>query len=130
MSETMTNKRIPEIDILRGFAFIMMVFDHFCFDMGFVFRNIYTNPTLLKICNWCYGYIFSDAKMIINTFLCWAIFMLVSGISSTFSRNNLKRGIRLLIIATIFSIGTYIVTLFFKQTNPNINYTIYFGILQ
>lgn len=130
MNETITTKRIPEIDILRGFAFIMMVFDHFCFDMGFVFRNIYTNPTLLKICNWCYNYIFSDAKMIINTFFCWAIFMLVAGISSTLSRNNIKRGLRLLVIATIFSLGTYIVTLFFKQTNPNINYTIYFGILQ
>lgn len=130
MNETIATKRIPEIDLLRGFAFIMMVFDHFCFDMGFVFKNIYTNPTLLKICNWCYNYIFSDVKMIINTFLCWAIFMLVSGISSTFSRNNLKRGLRLLIIATIFSLGTYVATLFFKQTNPNINYTIYFGILQ
>ena len=130
MNETITTKRIPEIDILRGFAFIMMVFDHFCFDMGFVFRNIYTNPTLLKICNWCYNYIFSDAKMIINTILCWAIFMLVAGISSTLSRNNIKRGLRLLVIATIFSLGTFIVTLFLKQTNPNINYTIYFGILQ
>ena len=125
-----TNKRITEIDILRGFAFIMMVFDHFCFDMGFVFKNIYTNPTLLKICNWCYSYALSDTKAIVNTVFCWAIFMLVSGISSTFSKNNLKRGIRLLIIASIFSLGTYIVTLIFRQSNPGINFTIYFGILQ
>lgn len=130
MKNITTKQRIWEIDLLRGFAFIMMVFDHFCFDMGFVFRNIYTNPTLLKICNFCYNYIFSDIKAIINTIFCWAIFMFVSGISSTFSKSNLKRGIRLLIIGTIFSLGTYIVTLFFRQINPDINFTIYFGILQ
>lgn len=129
MNETITTKRIPEIDILRGFAFIMMVFDHFCFDMGWIFKSLYTNSFLLKVCSWCYNYSLSDDKKIINTFLCWAIFMFVSGISSTLSKNNLKRGIRLLIIATIFSLGTYIATLYFKQSNPNINYTVYFGIL-
>lgn len=131
MEETFNTakKRITEIDILRGFAFLMMAFDHFCFDMGFIFKNLYTNPTLLKICNFCYKYVTSDTKTIVNTLLCWAIFMFLSGISSTFTRSNLKRGLRLLIIATIFSIGTYIVTLFFKQNNPYINYTVYFGIL-
>ncbi len=126
----MDKKRIWEIDVLRGFAFIMMVYDHFCFDMGFIFRNIYTNSFLLKICDFCYNYIFSDTKKIVNSLLCWSIFMLVSGISSTFSKSNLKRGLKVLAIATIFSIGTYVVTLVFKQNNPNINFTIYFGILQ
>lgn len=123
-------ERILEIDILRGFAFLMMIFDHFCFDMGFIFRNIYTNPTLLKICNWSYNYIFSESKSIINTLFCWAIFMFVSGISSTLSKNNLKRGTKLLLIATIFSIGTFIVSIILKHFGYNMNITIYFGILQ
>lgn len=123
-------ERIWELDVLRGFAFIMMVFDHFCFDMGFIFRNIYTNSFLVNISSWCYKYTFSDAKNIINTIFCWAIFMFVSGISSTLSRNNLKRGLRLLGIATIFSIGTFIVTIVMKHFNYNMEITIYFGILQ
>lgn len=127
---TIHNKRIWEIDVLRGFAFLMMVFDHFCFDVGFIFRNIYTNPFLLKICNFGYNYVLSDTKKIINAVLCWSIFMLVSGISSTFSKSNFKRGLKLLVIASIFSIGTYIVTLIFKQNNPHVNFTVYFGILQ
>lgn len=123
-------ERIWEIDILRGFAFLMMIFDHFCFDMGFIFRNIYTNHTLLKICNWSYKYIFSESKNIINTIFCWAIFMFVSGICSTLSKNNLKRGTKLLIIATIFSIGTFIVSKVLNRFGYNMNITIYFGILQ
>ena len=130
MENISKKERIWEIDVLRGFAFLMMVFDHFCFDMGFIFRNIYTNPNLLKITDWCYKYIFSNTKSVINTIFCWAIFIFVSGISSTFSKNNLKRGTKLLVIATIFSIGTFIVNIVLKHYGFNMNITIYFGILQ
>ena len=118
MTNIQKKERIWEIDILRGFAFVMMIFDHFCFDMGFIFRNIYT------ICNWSYNYIFSESKSIINTIFCWAIFMFVSGISSTFSKNNLKRGTKLLIIASAFSIGTFIVNIILKHYGYNMNITI------
>ncbi len=120
-------KRIWEIDALRGFAFLMMAWDHFTYDMGFIFGELYTNEKLKAFCDWCYRYksnVNSNAQVYINFFLCWGLFMFLSGISATLSRNNLKRGIKVGIVALLFTFGTWCASLLGFG-----NFTVHFGIL-
>ena len=76
----MNTKRIEIIDALRGFSIILMVGHHILFDLVEFFGApewIYTNPVLDVV-----RYVFVS------------IFVLISGISSQFSRSNIKRGIK------------------------------------
>ena len=91
----MEKKRIQLIDGLRGLAVVMMVIHHFLFDLvefleapGFLFSN----PIVDSL-----HYIFAS------------LFILLSGISSRFSRSNVKRGIRVLLVAFAISVVTYII---------------------
>lgn len=102
-------KRIIELDILKGIAALMMVFDHLCFDLGFVFRNIYKNKLLINICNFCFKYELSINKKIINTIFCVWIFVFVAGITSTLSKSNLKRSLKFLIAALALSLGSHLI---------------------
>lgn len=125
-----SKKRIWEIDFLRGFAVLTMAFDHFCWDLGFVFRTIYTNPTLKKICSWAHDYILSDTKKIINFIFCVGIFAFVSGISSTLSRSNFKRGLKVLSIALALTVGSYLLGIIAEKLHFESmgNLVIYYGI--
>lgn len=83
--------RIWEIDFLRGIAFVCMVYDHTVYDINFIF-GIKTNFF------WGYGGIIGDFSAV--------TFMILCGISSTLSKNNLKRGIGVLASALALSAGT------------------------
>ena len=97
--------RIHTMDEIRGFAIICMVFFHAFYTMAFMF-GIGWGKTLLSF--------FAPAQMY---FACG--FIIISGISSRLSRSNLKRGLKLLLIAAVITL----VTLNFEGNE------IYFGIL-
>lgn len=97
--------RIWEIDFLRGIAIVLMVIFHLIYDLSdFYSYNI----------EYLSGFWYYEGK------LSAILFMLISGISCSFSRNNLKRG------AFVFSAGM-ILTLFTLITFPSMY--IRFGIL-
>ncbi|NLZ69716.1 MAG: DUF1624 domain-containing protein [Clostridiaceae bacterium] len=102
-------QRIVELDAARGFAVIMMILHHFIFDLRYVFD--------LPV------FAFQDSEWFICAlrapFL--ALFLMVSGISSNFSRSNLRRGIRLL----FFALSLTVITLLMH----NFMTPIYFNIL-
>lgn len=101
------NKRIVIIDTFRGLALVYMVFYHFVYDMAFLIES-----------DWgITAYEFHSQIAIFDT----ASFILLAGISSAFSRNNCKRGGKLLAIGMLFTLATAFV--FPGQA-------IYFGILQ
>ncbi|GAB4264318.1 heparan-alpha-glucosaminide N-acetyltransferase [Thermincola ferriacetica] len=77
-------KRIWELDFLRGIALILMIIFHFLYDLNEFFHYPVAYYT---------GVYYYIGKVSV------ILFMLISGISSSLSRNNLKRGLRLLIIA-------------------------------
>lgn len=93
MDEMTMKKRIWEIDFLRGIAIILMITFHVVFDL----RDIYNYPV-----NYMSGvfYYVGKASAI--------LFMLVSGISCSFSKNNVKRGLRIFAIAMGITVATYI----------------------
>lgn len=86
--------RVYIIDAVRGFFILWMIVYHFHVDMD-MFGILKTNI------------LYSDAVQIVQR--CGAaIFILTSGVSSRFSRNNLKRGIIMLAAGMAVTLATYI----------------------
>ncbi len=91
--------RIWEIDFLRGLAIILMVGYHLLYDLGdFVglkkflgFSTDLTTPAWLLAQNFFAG-----------------LFIILSGISTTFSRNNLRRFLKFLFVAILITGTTYV----------------------
>jgi len=105
-------KRIWEIDFLRGLSIILMVGYHLLFDLG-EFRGMdrfLGFSTDLSTIAWRTAQYFFAA-----------LFVVLSGISSTLSRSNRRRGLRLLAISFLVTAVTY----FFEPASA-----VYFGILQ
>lgn len=112
----MTNKikreRIWELDFLRGFAIIMMIFDHFMWDLTYLpgyFSNFYQLD--LPGFNWlnetAIWYWNSTLRLFGRYFFVLA-FLMVSGVSFTFSKNNFKRGLKMLVVAGLITLVTFI----------------------
>ena len=97
--------RIWEIDFFRGIALAIMVYWHILFDM----KEFYGY-------NVNYESVFNQVLGKISVIL----FILISGISCSFSRSNTKRGLRILGMALAITLVSYLY-------NPG--YCIKFGIL-
>ena len=117
-----SSRRIWELDFIRGVCVLLMVFDHFIYDIGYIFAPawIRANPDM----EWL-EYIRDAAREYWNSsfhtnsqhVVVW-IFCFVCGISCYFSRSNLKRGI----MAAVFAMLITLVT-------SQLGMTIRFGIL-
>jgi len=106
----MKTKRIWELDFLRGFSIIMMVWDHLMYDLKslpYWFSNYsqVNNPPVRDLVKFAQTY-WSSSLREYGHWVFVAIFLLVSGISFTFSRSNLQRGIKLSIVAIVITIVT------------------------
>ena len=92
--------RAPELDFLRGFALILMFIQHVSYDLKYEFGVPGFN---YLESNWFWAFVHPS----------WlVIFVGVSGICCTFSRNNLKRGLKLLAVAAGLTLGTYLIQRF------------------
>ena len=104
-------KRIWELDFLRGFAIIMMVFDHLMYDFMFMpgfFSNFRTvdNSVFNFLNDIASKYWVSELRFFGHLFFI-TVFLVVSGISYTFSKNNLSRGLKLGIVALLINLITF-----------------------
>jgi len=91
------NRRIWEIDFLRAIAIILMVIFHIVYDLNeFVGLDI----------DYLSGFWYWEGKTSALMFIFFA------GISSGFSKNTVKRGIKVLIFAMVITLVTYI---FFRE---------------
>ena len=109
MENKKTTTRYHLIDALRGFAVVCMVFYHGFFTMSEVFGLSLGT----KFVNF-----FSPAEPFFA-----GLFIFISGIACSLSSSNLKRGLKLLIIALLITLATFILSLFGLQIQ------IRFGIL-
>ncbi len=92
--EELESRRIWEIELLRAIAIILMVIFHIVFDLNqFVDIDI----------NYQSGFWYWEGK------ISALIFIFLAGISSGFSKNNVKRGIKVLAFAMVITFVTYFI---------------------
>ncbi|MDD6189718.1 MAG: heparan-alpha-glucosaminide N-acetyltransferase [Clostridiales bacterium] len=86
-------QRIQSIDALRGLAVVLMVIHHFLYDLcAFLGAPwwLFSNPVFNFL-----HYIFAG------------LFIFLSGVSSRFSRSNIKRGIIVIAVAMVITLVTW-----------------------
>lgn len=88
------DKRIQSIDALRGISIIGMVIYHFIYDLA-VFGGM---PRWI---------LYNTASDMLQLYVC-STFILLAGVSSRFSLSNVKRGIKVLALALIITLVTYL----------------------
>ena len=105
---TQFEKRIHEIDLVRGFLMILVIFDHLMW-----FINFYIFKYSSGFLTW---YWTSELRFVVRQMVLF-LFMFTCGISCHLSRNNKKRGIWLLIFSLLIFLGTHIlqITPFFPD---------------
>ena len=120
-------KRIFEIDLLRGLLIIMMVVDHLAYDFGQLapsFFLVSDAPQALRdLIEWCYNYWY-EAWRINFRYAVIALFFILSGLSTSLSRNSIKRGMVVLGFGAIISIFSYFLSITLKS-----DLFIFFGII-
>ncbi len=107
----LVSSRIWEIDFLRGLAVILMLFYHGGFDI----TELAGKHIVFGI-RWNLGS--SGFKVAVAVFA--GLFILLCGVSSTLTRSNVRRGLKLLGVAALVTAASF----FFNREE-----TIYFGIL-
>ena len=108
----MKKNRIWELDFLRGLSIILLVFDHLMFYITMIpqlFANYYSvrNGFVMDLVNKGYLY-WESAIRNIGHVIFVSIFLGLVGISSTFSHNNTKRGIKIFLVALGLTLVTYV----------------------
>jgi uncharacterized membrane protein len=120
--------RIWEIDFLRGFSIIMMVWDHLMYDLKsmpswFADFNEVNRPVIEWIVGFAGDYWYGDLRAMFH-YVFVGIFLVVSGISFTFSHSNLARSLKFLVFAAMISAVTFTVDHLF-----DLGISVFFGII-
>ena len=104
-------KRIHEIDFIRGFLIGLVVMDHiFCFLM--MFSSGWKGcEGLYRVCCFYWDH---DARAIVRFFALIG-FCFVSGASTAFSKNNWIRAGQMLAFAAILAVGSNVLNIFLKE---------------
>lgn len=125
-------KRIHEIDFIRGLLILLVVFDHL-FNLLMSYGKTWYDASgqtltfFLGQYNVFKFYWESDARAIIRP-ICLMLFCLISGISCAFSKNNWKRAIETIAVWLIIVLGSWIMH-WTKMMGKNRDIIVYFDII-
>lgn len=118
--------RAWELDALRGLAILLVAWDHTMYDLAYLFGYEWRSSgttAMRAVSNFAKDYMLGDLRYIF-----WPVFVfmffIVSGLCTTFSRNNFIRGLRLAGVALGLTLVTYIAELVSGEAM-----TILFGVL-
>ena len=103
--------RIWELDFIRGICVLLMIWDHFMFNISEIFGEAWAtaNPIHNGILDFAYNYESGMLREIFHPII-FCLFFILCGISCNLSRSNLKRGIEALFLA----FGITVVTSLFE----------------
>lgn len=106
LAATPKRKRVWEVDFLRGIMILFVVWDHFMWDIA----NLGSKDYNTGVFQWLYnlaGNYYTGVLREVTHDVFVTMFVVVSGVSSAFSRNNLRRAIKMIAFALLLSAGTY-----------------------
>lgn len=111
--------RIWEIDFLRGLCVFLMLFDHMAIMLATEFGPAWygwlgmeTSAEFgAKLCTLLRWYCTESTLRKVGHPVVLFIFFSISGISCSFSRSNLKRGLILAVVSAIYSLVTYVLSI-------------------
>lgn len=101
-------KRIWELDFLRGICVLLMIWDHLMYDIAFIYGESWAatgKDIFYKIWQGAINYNDSAIRVIFHPIV-FITFFVLCGISCSFSRNNLVRGLECLFFAYAITIVT------------------------
>ena len=105
-------KRIWELDFLRGICVLLMIFDHTMYDLAFIFAAGWYKATgiysFYKLASYGSTYWSSPLRLFVEP-LVVIIFTTICGISCSFSKSNLKRGLLIGVFSILITIVTTII---------------------
>ena len=121
--------RITELDLLRGIAVLLMIFDHVMFDTWGLFPTAFRGfppeeGTWREIYSFSRFYWNWDVRINVRIVVVF-VFLALTGICCSFSKSNLKRGLRLGGVALLMTGATYAA----GTAIGDIDITILFGVL-
>lgn len=87
------SKRIWELDLLKGIALILMIYFHIVYDLDVIFQYDVDSSSLLND---------------LTAKASGSLFIFAAGISSYLTHNNFKRALRVLGIAMLLTLLTYL----------------------
>ncbi|MCR4562075.1 MAG: DUF1624 domain-containing protein [Bacilli bacterium] len=126
-------ERIFEIDLVRGLAVFLMIALHACFCLGEINKMGFFVPPDQPV-PWIenaalFGYtvfaLIDYGQCFFLEFFFSSMFMFLAGVSTSFSRNNWDRSLKLALFSTVMVVSIEIVSNIF-----NLGFHIYVGILQ
>ena len=96
-------KRINEIDFLRGIAILLMIFDHAIYDLFGLMPNIFAGMYDSLIYDLAKAYWKWPIREVFHHIVVF-VFLAITGICCSFSKSNIKRGIKLFIVSMLLSL--------------------------
>lgn len=115
------NKRVFEIDVLKSIAIFAMIFDHFTYlfsEIGgtsgigsYIFSNYYDiNSSFIKSLYYFCSFFQDSTLRMVGHYIFTTLFLCLAGICSSFSRSNVKHGLKVLIGGLIVTLATVIMS--------------------
>ena len=129
MNKKRLTDRIYELDLLRAVAVFLMIFDHAMFDLWGLFPGVFENypgyegigRTLFLFSRDYWSW---DVRLCVRYVVVF-VFLALVGISCSFSRSNIKRGLKLGVVALLLSAVTGVV----GAATGEMDLVILFGVL-
>ena len=123
LAATPKRERIWEVDFVRGLMILFVVWDHFMWDVNNVGSSNYNTGLFQWLYTLSQSYYRGSLRATTHdTFV--TLFVLTSGVSCSFSRNNGKRAIKMCIFAILFSVITFAISEIIHT-----DLTIYFNVI-
>lgn len=129
ISQKKNRNRVWEVDFLRGILILFVVFDHLMFDIGAMFAGSFVTEFGKKLSDWASDYVFE-----ISSFGIWrnvthdffiGAFVILSGVSVSFSKNNTVRGLKM----SVFAVGLSVAMLIFSDITKDNSVWMNFNVL-
>lgn len=125
------NKRIHEVDLIRGFCMLLVFMDHFFWNLTY-FGGIWSSasssaPDFFKGVFEAAKFYWDSPYRALVQFFVLCTFLFVSGISTAFSKSNWKRSGQMLAFYFILQLGTNLVAPYWREaigSNSIINFNV------